>query len=420
MWWLGRVRPRGLASYAGLGFLSVLMQFLAFKAFIFAVPLSLAFLAFPPPGHGSSRLRLALVWAAGAVAAFLLCRLAYGMSGLWPVFLAVQGQGIKVSEASGTRFNPWLSLIRPVTQTPLLLAVVTAALGSALESLRRKDGLLPGWSGLLPECCLFLGTLGVLLVNPTPFPYNLVNVIPFAFLLAFRFIDPLLSDLFGSPGLAFLTGGILLFSHLVPFATATWRHTEWTNDRQELLMQTAEALTDPARDQVYDGIGMVPTRQSIHFNWYLHSLNIQSFLNGKDPSVAQMLKARPAAVIILSYRTDWLSGIDATFVHDHYLPLADDFWVLGQILPPGGGSFGLMHAGRYQLLANRAGQVRPLTSASIDGRPLTGSIAELGLGAHDLRCPPQDRPVYVWVGPKLDQVPGLPPGNHQRLFVNWY
>ena len=67
-------------------------------------------------------------------------------------------------------------------------------------------------------------------------------------------------------------------------------------------MALAEDMTDPQSDPVYDGVGMVPTRRSIHYHWFLHSLNIQSFINGQEMPVRDMLAANPAAVVIPNYR----------------------------------------------------------------------------------------------------------------------
>jgi len=185
-------------------------------------------------------------------------------------------------------------------------------------------------------------------------------------------------------------------------------------------MRIAESLTDPAKDPVYDAIGMVPTRRSIHFQWFLHSLNIQSILNGEKTSVSQMLGTHPAPVLIPSYRTDWLPEDDWKFIRSRYVPLADDFWVLGQILPTGGGRYLVVHPGRYMTLGRQGTRLGPLPSGLLDGHPLEGEITELRIGSHELICQPDIQPVVVWVGPHAEGLPGLGPGNHLRLFVNWY
>ena len=185
-------------------------------------------------------------------------------------------------------------------------------------------------------------------------------------------------------------------------------------------MRTAESLTDPSRDAVYDAIGMVPTRSSIDYHWYLHSLNIQSFLGGKARGVREMLEANPPAVFIPSYRTDWLRKEDWEFIRARYVPLADDFWVLGQLLPAGGGGFSVSHPGRYLLLQLKNGQVVPPMPGTLDGSPDAPAPVALTVGPHQASCPGDRQLGLLWIGPRLEQMPLLGPGDHQRLFVNWY
>lgn len=418
IWWLGRTNPKGRRSYLLIGFLSVALVFVAFKSFAYVLPLSAALLLMPPPGHRMGRGRLAAAWLLGAGLGGLVVLLAYGSTGTWSAFLGGFQSGLTASEG-GSRFGAWLALGRLFTQTPLWLGVVAGALVFQGWDLNRRGRDAASWEGTFPETLLFLGALSILLVNPTPFPYNLVNLVPFGFILGIRFLDPLLAPLEQNSRLAALSAGVLCFTQGTPFLAATWRHLDWTNERQETLMRVAEALTGPA-DPVYDAIGMVPTRPSIGFHWYLHSLNIRSFAEGKVPSVPQMLSANPAAVFIPNYRTDWLPASDHQFIRGQYLPLADDFWVLGQILPTGGGTYHTVRAGRYLVLGRKAGSVAELIRGNADGQPLRSEPLLLTLGPHRIECSPDVEPIVAWVGPSLDHLPRLPESDHRRLFVNWY
>ena len=185
-------------------------------------------------------------------------------------------------------------------------------------------------------------------------------------------------------------------------------------------MRAAEAMTDPVHDPVYDGTGMVPTRETIGRQWYLHSLNMQAMLDGTTPSVAEMLRQTPAPVLIRNYRSDWLPEPDQRFIAEHYIPLADDFLVLGQVLPAGGGTYEVLHAGRYRVYGMADGGLRQLSEATVDNQPAGELPVELAVGSHEIHCPPDIRPVVLWVGPNLHDVPNLGDGNHRRLFVNWY
>ena len=419
MWWLGRVQLRGRWSYAGLGLLTITMVFVAFKSFVYVVPMATGFLLFPPPGHGEGRLRLGVAWIVGACVGFLLVVLAYKVSGQWAVFLSGFQGGLHARDG-GSRFGAWLALGRLPGQIPLVLSLATGGLCAAGWAIWKQGRKALGWAGLLPEAILCLGAFGALLINPTPFPYNLVNLVPFLYLLAFRFAAEWSEKAPATPQTTALVAGVLCFAHVVPFGMATWRHTDWTNARQETLMWTAEALTDPLQDPVYDAIGMVPTRPTIGYNWYLHSLNIQAFVEGRLPAVSHMLQAKPAAVFIPSYRTDWLPESERQFIRSRYLPLADDLWVLGAALPVGGGPYAVVHAGRYEVAGVYQGHLEPLTSARVDGVEVRGKAIQLSVGSHQITCPVNVRPLVVWVGPHLNRIPQLAPGNHLHLFVNWY
>jgi hypothetical protein len=41
---------------------------------------------------------------------------------------------------------------------------------------------------MIPEALILTVATASLFINPTPFPYNLVTVVPFAFLLGYRFV----------------------------------------------------------------------------------------------------------------------------------------------------------------------------------------------------------------------------------------
>jgi hypothetical protein len=203
-----------------------------------------------------------------------------------------------------------------------------------------------------------------------------------------------------------------------------------------MLMTLAESMTDPARDPVYDGIGLVPTRPSVHYLWYLHSLNMQSFISGPGPKVREMLQDKPAAVLIPNYRTDWLPDEDQDFFQTHYVRLTDDFWVLGQTLPAGGGSFKVVLPGRYWISSSEAPsneidlfapaktnappQSRLQFPATLDGSPLSGQAAELTDGMHEVRTATDACLTIRWLGPRLPALPQLSDSSHQFLFVNWY
>jgi hypothetical protein len=438
-WWTVRVKPMGARSYVIAGGIAVALLFIAVKAVVYVLPLSLAILVFPPPAHGRPRWQLALAWVGGSLLATAVIRICYGTGGMWDLYLSVFHGVTKYSAGSGgasARFGPWSALERLLGQTPLLLALTAVAACAIAGEIWRGGRKSLTWEGKLPEALLLLGALVALAANPTPYPYNLLHVVPYAFLMVAKYAVGLGQEVEHRPNLWPLVGSIFVFAHLVPFSLALQRNVDYTNFRQGSLMSLAEDLTDPVKDPVYDGIGMVPTRRTIHFQWYLHSLNIQSFINGSGPRVRDMLAARPAAVFIPSYRTDVLPRLDHEFISEHYVSLADDFWVLGNILPIGGGTFEIVHPGRYRIASLQASDLAGTYPAgyeglltpeaegritgTLDGAPLSNHVVSLAVGSHRIETADGVQPAILWLGPRRDRLHRLSPSAHETLFVNWY
>jgi hypothetical protein len=435
MWCTVRLRPVGLQSYFIIGAMAAGLEFVAFKSFAYTVPISLAVLIFPPPGRKLPRWKFALAWVVGAAATFLIIRLIFGVLGLWELYL-LTNHSLSAASSNGHRFWPWKTLARLLGQTPLLLALGMSALVALAVDLRRRGKAALSWEGDWPEGLLFLMALAVLMINPAPFAYNLLFLVPFLFLFAYKHALLLSKEISGRAAALLPTVvAVLIFGYLVPFAVATRRHLDWPNYRQVRLMYMAENLTDPAKDRIYDGIGMVPSRP-IDRRWWLHSFSINSYLDGTGVPVRDLLAEKPPAVFIPSYRTDWLSDEDHAFIRKQYVPLADDFWVLGKKLPSGGGTFDIIHPGRYRIASLEgsdlegtfpAGMEAVLSppiegkiTATLDGVTFSNEPVELSVGTHRIECAADCQPTVVWVGPQLNRVGRQDDGDHRHLFFNWY
>src|SRR5262249_13297103 len=154
---------------------------------------------------------------------------------------------------------------------------------------------------------------------------------------------------------------------------------------------------------------------------------LKSLVDGPGPHIRDMLKDNPAAVIVQSYRTDWLPEEDHAFIRQRYVPMADDYLVLGNLLPAGGGTFEIVHAGRYRITSAEDSNIigtydetknfKTLLAqngeqgafvGTVDGVPPNGQTVELSVGTHQLECAGDRRAAVVWVGPRLDQIPKMP------------
>lgn len=433
IWGVVRFQPPRLSSYFFVGAIAAILEFVAFKSCLYTVPLSLAILIFPPPGSQLPKWESAIALIAGLLGTLFLIRVAFGWAGIWDLYL-VTVNFLSTAATGGTRFWPLGTLGRLLTQSPLLLALWLSGITIVAMDIRKRGTDAFSWKGNFPEALLFLGVLVVLTINPAPYPYNLLHLVPYGFLFAFRHGCELWKEVSIRPKLYPLAASVIIFAQFVPFYISTQRHFDRSNTRQEILMKKAEILTDPTKDPVYDAIGMVPTRPIVDTRAFLHSLNFERYVKSSEPRVREMLAANPAAVLIPSYRTDWLSERDHDFIRKHYVALADDFWVLGKSLPAGGGTVEIIHAGRYRI-STLAGSdlqgsypsgMKALLSpeeagnitGTLDGQPITAAPMELTVGTHHIETASDC--AVVWMGPHLDRIHRLGESDHDQLFVNWY
>lgn len=438
MWGVVRFQPPRLGAFFFVGACFVGLEFVSIKAIFFTFPISVAVLAFPRPGACRPAWKRFAAWCVGALVAFFVLRLIFKFAGLSHDYLAnVKGVAAVPSEA--LRFWPFdITLSRLFIQTPLLVAVTVAAVIVCGATLIRERRAALNWDGILPETLLFGVAFAALFVNPNPYPYNLLHLVPYAFLLAFRYGAIAWKQIPQQSAFAPLAISVVAFAHLVPFGVQTHRHWAMSNFRQEQVMGLTEDLTDPVKDTYFDGIGMVPSR-SCDLHAFIHGQILKSLVDGSGPHIRDMLAANPPSVVILSYRTDWLPDEDQDFLRERYVPMADDFMVLGALLPEGGGTFQVYHAGRYRITSGEGSNIIgtyeppktmkealaplkpvPPLSGTVDGVPLNGKPVELSVGAHRIECPSGEKAAVVWVGPHADEIPRMPGESRHRLFVNWY
>src|SRR5213079_1561969 len=104
------------------------------------------------------------------------------------------------------------------------------------------------------------------------------------------------------------------------------------------------------------------------------------------------------------------------FFQTQYVPLADDFWVLGETLPAGGGVFQVVHPGRYwisstkdpgtgiDIFAPKTNSAPPINlqfPVTVDGFSLSGQAIELTAGSHELHTTTNSSATIRWLGPRL-------------------
>jgi hypothetical protein len=429
-WCLARTRPAGMQSHFLTGTLALLLQFVAPQAFVYTLTISAAILIWPSAEERNPRWKLAGAWTAGALAALVVLRTALGLAGLWePVRAGLALSFANSSAVHDTSLAPGF-FIRWSNQAPLLLGLVASGAAVLARELRRKGRAAASWNGVLPEALLLLAAIAAVFVHPGTYPENLLNLAPFTFLFAFRHVSGWLKQVDHPDQWFPVLAGLLVFVHLVPFGAAVQRERLHINSEQERLMTLAETLTDPAKDTVFDLAWLVPTRPAAGVTSLRDPVNSSSA--GSEPA-----RIPPPAVIIPNFRTDQLAKTNRNFIRDHYVTVGDDFLVLGNVLPTGGGTFEIVHPGRYRVSALAASDLdgtyradmtgylesaksahEPPLRATLDGEPLPARPLVLAAGTHRLESAVAGPAVIEWVGPQLDRLPRLGPSNHRFLFAN--
>ncbi|HJW92942.1 MAG TPA: hypothetical protein VJ901_04940 [Thermoanaerobaculia bacterium] len=382
-----------------VGLFAVIGQFLAFKAFVYFVPIVLIAIVAAWCYDKRPLWRVLAELAGGAAIAFIACRVIYLLSGTWTIFSGSTKDLAAAVVNDVQRLSPWPTLRVFVTECPVLvLAIVFAAVLTARHWNWRE---LVSRESLAPEAGFCLAGIVALLVNPTPFPYNLVIPTAAAAVLCLR----LRPNPDWKPALI-----ALAVIHVGMWLLATERHYVMTNARQIDVMTTAEQMTDPAKHRVFDGAALVPTRRPPGRFWLITFIMLPLFENGTVPSVRSELARGETPIIIPNYRVLELPHADHEFMARHYVPLAGDFLVTGGRFTQSG-PWDCLVPGRYYVATK--------SSAAIDGIAHTIGPITLAKGAHRVEVPAGEVVWLIWLGPTLNQPPALGPGSAERILLTF-
>lgn len=374
-----------------VGFLCVIAQFVAHKAFAYMLPIALFALVAAKLDEKRAVWRAAAALVTGAACGLAIALLIHWSSGTWSEYSS-DVKGLAGAAMTTVRFSALPTLARLLWQSPLLLIAVVGAVGYALTRFRQP---VTSRDSLLPELAFLAGALVAIFANPTPFPYNLVLVVPQAAILCLR-LRPLVSR-YSTPAWRVLLA-ILFIVHVVFWLNSTRRHLVMSNARQLALATVAEELTDPKLHRVLDGAALVPTRFPPGRYWLIHTFTIQQFRSGAYPSIRSQLAEGRTPVIIPNYRINALPPEDHQFISEHYIGVSGDFLVAGgEVEAARGYQFECLVPGRYYDTRQRR-------------------VVTLTRGQHTF-----DGGGYlVWIGPKLQEPPSLEQGDSRRVLVNWY
>ena len=389
----GRLRWPGLLA---AGALAGWMQVNQFKAFLWWIPGLLLLLVVRHVAERGRRLVPAVaLLAAGFALALAMSALLLAAAGVLGDTLR-QTSSLAGAASEARRFGVGTRLGAVLGELPHLALLALLSLLHCLRVLAARGGrgeltslTTNGWLGI---------QFVALFVNPLPFSYNLVHLIPFVFLAA---VD----------GLALLwhrwPRGRLALAAAAGVVSLLAFANSWSRDlvgrtgdgAQRAYVETAEALTAPS-DPVLDGAGLVLSRRPPGRDWMLHSLFMPAYRRGERLAFRELLRRDPAPVLLTNYRWRWLSAEDHAFVRAHYVAVARRLLVLGGRSDAAAGTFVVLRGGRYALQP-----LDPGAALRIDGRPPPADgIVTLAAGSHRWSG---SGVAWAWLGPRLTAFPDL-------------
>ena len=424
-----RIVRRGEAEpwlLAAAGAVAAAMQINASKGFLYGVPFSgVVLLAALMPrwrdrsegqrSRAGGKLIGPLLWfAAGALVSIAACIGLLAAAGRLDDFGAAMA-GIFSAGESSYRFSPTRELVRvaldaPLVYGPAMLFLVLVAVDAVRLRLRI--------SGVTAVTAAFLlWNLVALYINPVPFPYNFIHITPFVFLAA---LDVLARIDIAAPRARSIAVAVALAAAALLFGRS-WFHSPYmtrTNEAQLSYIAAAEAMTDPARDTVLDGVGLVLSRRPPHADWMLHSLLMPAYRDGQRASFTEMMFAHPSPVVIGNYRWGWLPRADLAVLHRRYIRLYPELFVLGSDIAGADGELTIHYPGRY-LIRSRSASAPP-ARLRVDGTPVAApAVVELATGVHRYDGADPAGVIVHWIGPTLDEPPRVLPLEPQgMMFTN--
>lgn len=319
------------------------------------------------------------VWAAPILAAFGLMAAAGNLAAFWDVnFDRAVGELARTTEYSN-KFSfarTWLYL-EPESMRNVAFSVIALAgwiLGMAAWRRRGEEG--KGLSGLRFTAFLALVLFASLWVNPFPFPYLHVTVLPvFAVLAGFagaRLIARMRLEPHGTAAWAvvlLLAGSAAIQG--MPFLA--WRGVSFLEPQLETLREI-QRVTEPD-DAVFDLAGLY-FRPDGHRFYLMTGHALARYRLGERegiPRIPDELRRTGAVAFIMNYRFDWLPPEDVGFLNERFVHYDGNIFLLGSqlVIEPG-------EAIDFEVLKSKDFRYDGAGAVLVDGEPFREGFLEKG------------------------------------------
>lgn len=336
---------------------------------------------------------------------FWLLNVICGTESVTTVAAGLNSGFVTASLRMQTRFSPLPLLGEEVLKNPALVLA-----GVLASSVAIREFSLRSWRDYLPRlvaCAYFAWSVCVLLINPTPFPYNMLHVAPFAFIFAILALSHLARN-----NRALL--GVLAAVHALTFIrnAMTSEFFLHSNFHQCSYIDAAEYIT-PEDEPVLDAVGMVTSRPPASKQWWIHWFNWGNYFAGRYRNYADIMREDKPPVVITNFRWRWMRGDEHKVLESMYVEPHHRFHVLGANLNPCLNEFELARTGHYVIRAYGTKE-----ALIIDGEPVHDKdMLHLSAGHHAYSTPVEA--MLLWVLEGSEHFPPLivPDASPPRLFV---
>ncbi|HUP22874.1 MAG TPA: hypothetical protein VNB06_08025 [Thermoanaerobaculia bacterium] len=258
-----------------------------------------------------------------------------------------------------------------------LVAALVVALRAARDPGHRARGLV--WPVLVATWLL-----ATLWLQPFPWPYVHVTVVPVVAVVAAATLVPFLARAraglarSGWPvaalvlGLQFLTAGPRLFTKALPENGPTGQ------EHQLALLEEVQRVTEPD-DPVFDLAGLY-FRPDGYPAYALSGDLFRLYRSGGLPPMVPSLRERGTVAFVYNYRVGWLRGEEREFLHERFAHYAGNLFLLGREL----GTLPAEVDVPFEVLRTKRFRYDgPPLALLVDGQPF--ERGELARGIHVLR-----------------------------------
>ncbi len=256
----------------------------------------------------------------------------------------------------------------------LLAAGAVAATAIAVRRVEEGDGGDRDRTRLFFPAVLGLVALESLRLNPFPYPYLHVTVVPILAVLGGIAITavPTWHGWTRHRVACALVAAVAVAFALADSRDRLAKKAKPTATRQLQILRELDRVLEP-NDPVFDMVGLY--FQPDGFDAYtLTHAGYRQYRDGKFDRMIDAWRARGVVAIVQSYRTNWIRDPEQSFIRAHYVRYADNILLHGRSLD------GLAPGSQrgFEVLSEREFRYDGEGAIAVDGQPFTRGVLSRG------------------------------------------